>query len=93
MARKVNPADVVAQLERKGWGHRAVPYLISLGGYAPAGVVVLNKVAKQKVEAALAPLRDADGYLRPILPKHWRFKAGRTERGLGDVRGNSPGSG
>ena len=64
-----------------------------LGGYAPAGVVVLNKVAEQKVEAALAPLRDADGHLRPILPKHWRFKARRKKlRRLLDVRGSSLGS-
>ena len=40
--------------------------------------MVLNKVAEQKVEAALAPLRDEEGYLKPILPKHWRFKGKLT---------------
>ena len=27
-----------------------------------------------QVEAALAPLRDEEGYLKPIFPKQWRFK-------------------
>ncbi|CAJ1367725.1 unnamed protein product, partial [Effrenium voratum] len=65
LERKVIPADAAGQLERRG-------------GYPPAGVVVLNKLAEQKVEAALAPLRGEDGHLRPVLPRSWRFKGKLT---------------
>lgn len=36
---------------------------------------MLNLLSFAKVEAALAPLRDEEGYLKPIFPKQWRFKA------------------
>ncbi|CAK9008541.1 ATP-dependent RNA helicase DHX29 (DEAH box protein 29) [Durusdinium trenchii] len=74
LERKVNAAEVLANanLERRG-------------GYPPAGVVVLNKVAEQKVEAALAPLRDGEGFLKPILPRHWRFKGKLTWERLSSI--------
>ena len=44
-----------------------------------------SKLANRKwfcqVEAALAPLRDGEGFLKPILPRHWRFKAQRVRVG------------
>ncbi|CAE7215975.1 unnamed protein product [Symbiodinium sp. CCMP2592] len=34
--------------------------------------------ATGQVDAALAPLRDAEGELKPCLPRHWRFKGKLT---------------
>jgi len=67
------PADATAQLERKG------------SSYTPAGVVVLGKLAEQKLTAALAPLRDEEGHLPMIFPRHWRFKGKLTYERINSI--------
>lgn len=70
--RRVGVADATAQLESKG-------------GAPPAGVVVLTKPAEQKVEAALAPLRDEEGFIRMTFPRHWRYKGKLTYERLNGI--------
>jgi ATP-dependent RNA helicase DHX29 len=61
LEKKVSLADLTAQLERRT-------------GSTPAGVVVINDKAEQKVCEALDYLRDSEGEIHMTFPKNWRYK-------------------
>mmetsp|Transcript_67792 Transcript_67792/g.220704 ORF Transcript_67792/g.220704 Transcript_67792/m.220704 type:complete len:1639 (+) Transcript_67792:67-4983(+) len=66
LERKANPTDATLSLfERKG-------------GQPPAGVVIIKPAAEQKLDSALAPLRDEEGFVRMTFPRSWRFKGKLT---------------
>eukprot|EP00929_Paragymnodinium_shiwhaense_P073712 TRINITY_DN37667_c0_g1_i1.p1 TRINITY_DN37667_c0_g1~~TRINITY_DN37667_c0_g1_i1.p1 ORF type:complete len:1619 (+),score=413.28 TRINITY_DN37667_c0_g1_i1:175-5031(+) len=79
------PPDATHQFERHS-------------SYAPAGVVVLGSAVEQKLEAALTPLRQSvaepsstdeaaasETTLRPIFPKHWKYKGKLTYERLSNI--------